>query len=264
MDYEKQEQEKVQWLRSVYQEVPQGCPLPKQVKLSDVHEQLEERYAKCSHYQLATLLQKAFPNAESKIAGKSRTKHIIGIRPVVQIPDPITSKQSIAQLTEQLKTERAQNVELLEKMHFLEARIRELESTSPSHLATQVDTLPQSSLAASGPDSYVHFCEFTVEGMIRELQKQVPDVYGFFMHLGDVSRNVGPDGASTQELKAITALCTLMNARSSRVKGMQLLISIMLIARSTSKQVGERMHTHNNTMTVSHACTCTILFICRC
>lgn len=247
MDEEEQEQEKVQWLRSVYQEVPQDCPLAKRVKLSNVHVKFEEKYAKCSHHKLAELLQKAFPNSESKVAGKTRTKHIFGIQPIEPQPTepPLTSELSITQLTEELRSERAQNVKLQEKIHCLEARIRELESTSPSYLTMQVDALPQSSLTASGPDSYEHFHEFTVEGMIHELQELVPDLYGLFMHLGDVSRTVGPDAVSTQKLKAISALCTTMNARSSRVKGLQLLISMMLIARSTSKQYTIKVCTHH-------------------
>lgn len=257
MDEAEQEQEKVQWLRTVYQQVPQGCPLAKRVKLSDVHMKFEEKYAKCSHHKLAELLQKAFPNSESKVAGKTRTKHIFGIQPIEL---PSTSELSITQLTEELRSERAQNMKLQEKTHRLEARIRELESTSPSYLTMQVDALPQTSLTASGPDSYEHFHEFTVEGMIHELQELVPDLYGLFMHLGDVSRTVSLDAVSTQKLKAISALCTMMNARSSRVKGLQLLISMMLIARSTSKQVHYKGYTRiisssklNKTAIITHA-----------
>lgn len=95
-------------------------------------------------------------------------------------------------------------------------------------------------LAASGPDSYEHFCEFTLECMVHELQEMVPDLYGFFMKLGDVSRQISLDGASQEHtirgLKAIYSLCTLLNARSNRVNGLQLLLSMMLIARSTNKQ----------------------------
>ena len=74
---------------------------------------------------------------------------------VVQIQEPITSEQSIAQLTEQLnKSERAWNAEL-QGRYYLELKVQELKSTSPSHLAMQFDTLPQSSLTASSPDSYI-------------------------------------------------------------------------------------------------------------
>ena len=45
------------------------------------------------------------------------------------------------------------------------------------------------------------------------------------------------------EIKAVTSLCSLLNARSVRTKGLQLLISMMLVARATSKQVCLLLHT---------------------
>ena len=59
------------------------------------------------------------------------------------------------------------------------------------------------------------------------------------MQLGYVHRNRDQDVTTTsvQEIKAVSSFCTLLNARSSRVKGIQLLLSMMLVARSTTKQV---------------------------
>ena len=236
------DQEKVQWLRSEYEEVPQGCPIAKRVKLSHIHQQLEERYdLKYNHHQVASILQRAFPNSESKVAGKSRTKHIFGIQPVTHLQEPSTSAPSTAELLEQLATEKTKNAQLEDKVRCLEATIRELQCTSPAHLTTQINAITPNSLIVSGPESYEQFVEFTIEGMVRELQETIPDLYGFFMHLGDTSRNISSDdpghGQSIRRVKAISALCTLLNARSNRVNGLQLLIGMMLIARSTSKQV---------------------------
>lgn len=73
-------EEKAEWLRSQYKEVPQDCPVAKRVKLSDIHHQLEKKYdTKHNHHEVASILQIAFPNCDSKVAGKSRTKHIFGI-----------------------------------------------------------------------------------------------------------------------------------------------------------------------------------------
>ena len=58
------------------------------------------------------------------------------------------------------------------------------------------------------------------------------------MQLCGVHQNVPPDSStSIKEIKGVISLCTVLNARSNRVKGVQLLVSMMLIARSTSKQV---------------------------
>lgn len=96
----------------------------------------------------------------------------------------------------------------------------------------------ESSLTACGPDTYEHFEGFSVDG-IHELREQVPDIFAFFMQLADVERHVKlhPDVTSVQERKAIIALCTILNARCGEVKGLQPLISMMLIARSTGRQM---------------------------
>ena len=45
------------------------------------------------------------------------------------------------------------------------------------------------------------------------------------------------------------AVCTLLNAQSVRVKGLQLMISLMLVARATGRQV----HVHTCTVHVEYA-----------
>ena len=239
----------MQWLKSLYQEVPEGCPAAKRIKVSDIHKQVEERYATCSHNKVSELLHKAFPNAKTKIATKSRTMHVFGIEPVSEAS---SSQHTITEMAALLESE---NRDLQRKIQVIEARIQELERTSASSLAQQADALPHTSLTACSPDSYEHFHGFSIDGVICELKEQVPDIYTFITQLADVQWNVGPDEVSrTLELKAVTALCTLLNARCSKVKRIQLLLSMMLISRSTSKQVGEEseyldictcVHTYN-------------------
>ena len=49
------------------------------------------------------------------------------------------------------------------------------------------------------------------------------------------------------EIKVLVSLCTLLNARSSRTIGLQLFLSLMLVARGTAKQVTKYLHkTMNN------------------
>ena len=70
---DEEDQEKVQWIGSVYREVPLDSPVLKRVKASDIHRQLKLRYAvQCSHHREAGLVQREFPNVESKVAGKSQ------------------------------------------------------------------------------------------------------------------------------------------------------------------------------------------------
>ena len=150
---------------------------------------------------------------------------------------------------------------------LLEARIKELECTSTMSLAKQADTLLKrdDSITTGGPDTYEHFCEFSINKVIKELQEQTPLIYAHFMQLGNIQRTTSDDEMSgVNKLKAVSALCTLLNARSNRVKGLQLLMSMMLIGRSVGKQVHvhsyiqrEKDNLYNTcTVCIRHAYTC--------
>ena len=121
------------------------------------------------------------------------------------------------------------------KIGLLEAKIKELECTSTMNLANQADTFLHrgGGLTLSGPDTYEHFCGFSVNKVIQKLQERRPEVYAHFMQLGDVQTNTSDDGVN--KLKAISSLCTLLNAQSNKAK--ELLMSMMLIGRSVGKQV---------------------------
>ena len=87
-----------------------------------------------------------------------------------------------------------------------------------------------------GPDTPDNFATMSIDGLISEFKTHSPTLFELFNMLGDSRRNVQHDGeVEIEALKVITSLCTLMNARSQRSKGLQLLL--MLISRATSKQV---------------------------
>ena len=153
---------------------------------------------------------------------------MFGIEPVTEA---YSSHESIAEVTDLLEAERAVNRELQAKIQHLEAKIYELERTSTASLVQQADELSHKCHTVCGPDTYEHVSEFSLDTVIGELKEQVPDIYDFFMKLANVQRNIDSSGkSSTQEVKAISVLYTVFNARSRRVKGMQLLMSMMLIA----------------------------------
>ena len=72
--------------------------------------------------------------------------------------------------------------------------------------------------------------------MITELKSNAHYLYQLMVTLGKTERNQTP-GINTEQRRAIMSICTLLKARSVRVKGVQLLISLMLIARATNRQV---------------------------
>ena len=104
----------------------------------------------------------------------------------------------------------------------------------------QADLILQhkSIIITQGPDTLDNFYEFNMDSVVAELEKQTPELYQLFEMIGDTKRNADGDELSTEGIKAICSLCSLLNARSGRVKGLQLMISLMLIARATARQVG--------------------------
>jgi len=96
-----------------------------------------------------------------------------------------------------------------------------------------------SSILIHGPDTVERFERFSIDAVISEVKQFSPDLLGLFNRLADVRRNVADDydDLTAEEIKVLIALGTLLNAKSRKVKGMQLFMSMMLTARATSRQV---------------------------
>ena len=87
-----------------------------------------------------------------------------------------------------------------------------------------------------------------------ELSSIASDVYQLFVQLGNSDRNKSDDETPVEERKAIMSLCTILNARSRVANGLQLLLSFMLIARATSRQVRKTCKHSNANMLCAKLC----------
>ena len=223
----------VSCLKRSYNTTPLEGPDAKRVKFSDVHESLTAQFPsdRVSAIACSTAVQEAFPHSQKKRIGKERQHYITGIEKAVQ-----------QQSSDPMQILQAENEQLSIKVQQLEARIQELEaknvpSISSHLLAQQMDSLLQHGHhIIHGPSTPDHFHGFSMEAIIDDIRTSAPSVYQLFLHLGDTGRNVIGE-TSAEQRKAIMSLCTMLNARSQKVNGMQLLLSLMLIARATSKQV---------------------------
>ena len=88
-----------------------------------------------------------------------------------------------------------------------------------------------------GPDTVECFEQFSKSAVIAELQSSCPEVYKLVQQLGSTQRNARDGALPDKELKGLMAICTLSNVLSARVKGLQLMVSLMLVARVTGRQV---------------------------
>ena len=110
-------------------------------------------------------------------------------------------------------------------------------------LHSEIDRAASSRILVHGPDTVQGFQDFSMSSVISELQATCPEVYSLIQQLGNTQRNAKDGSVPDEELKGVMAICTLLNAGSARVKGMQLMISLMLVARAAGRQVHIHVHT---------------------
>ena len=259
------------WLKRAFRETDycSSSPQPKRIKFSEVSAELHEQFPgrKFSNYQVSQLIRDTFPHTESKACGRSRQKHITGLEripPVVGSASGSTSSSLVdnaslasaslrtvaplrdsASLDSSAATDHTTTSELdtsysdlLIEIQQLKPRILELEKTSPTSLCQQADdVIHHKSVVTQGPCSLDAFRELDLSSILAELQTRAPDLYQLYMTLGDTKRNTEKDEVTTEDIKAVSSMCSLLNARSARENGLQLLMSVMLVARATSRQV---------------------------
>lgn len=109
--------------------------------------------------------------------------------------------------------------DLLVEIQQLKDRVAELEKKSELVLCHQADELIHHESAVTQSASLEAFHQLDLESIITELQIRAPDLYHLFMTLGDTKRNQDKDEVTTEEIKA---MCSILNARSARTKGLQL------------------------------------------
>ena len=240
-------------LKRNFKEGPKSGPSMVRVRFAEVHQMILEAFPgnNTSSVEVARLLVATFPGCEAKRDTKGkREMFYIGIErvPAESAGTSGSSSQAILSLPldVQLMAERRKVQMLTAKVSELEQQLHSVQqpvtSTSSSEYArTTIKNefsllLSEGSKLCCGPDTLDHLTSFSLAGLIHEVRQLAPNLYSLLCDLGDTRRNAR-DETTTEEIKALTSLCVLANARSQRAKGVQLFISIMLIARAVNKQV---------------------------
>ncbi len=113
-----------------------------------------------------------------------------------------------------------QNQELLvRRIRELEARVHELEGSdvSRSTISNEADAvIAAKGCVFHGPDTVERLSSFSLEAIRSELQSSSPTLLRLFQEVGNTSRNQPTSEGipSVEEMKAIAAICTLLNARA--------------------------------------------------
>ena len=206
---------------------------------------------------LSRTMRDIFPNVFIKRLGKKRVSCIIGIelRPphsldlapiAISCPAPTvttsvpSSESQVATVMLELQIERDRRAALEIEVEKLK-RFRPLQTTSTyqQRLCEEVDsTVCSRQMLVHGPDTVERFEAFSMSGLMGELESHCPELYQLLKELGSTQRNSKENTElANEELKVVVSICTLLNARSARVKGLQLLMSLMLVCRGVGRQV---------------------------
>ena len=178
---------------------------------------------------VSDMIKQVFPLSERDRIGKGRSTHIIGIS---ETDETVSNEQEYSD-------SHSSQCELLRENQRLRERIEELEQRlEPTSLERELKTLISPMHAIHhGPDSLEHFGRFSFDNLRLECKEHAPNVLSLQKILGNISRHESESDINHAEAKIIMVLASLAKCRSVKVQGIQLLISLMLIARSTSRQV---------------------------
>ena len=240
-------------LRRNFKEGPKSGLSMVRVQFSDVHQMILEAFPgnTTSSVEVAKLLTATFPSSERKRETKGKKEvFYVGIE---RGPSGSGSKSNLSSrevtifpMDVQLSHELVKNQLLTAKIHQLEQELQSVQQATSQSSTALVPTirdefsllLSEGGMLCFGPDSLEHLDSFSLAGIIRNVRETAPNLYSLLCDLGDTKRNARDEVTTThEEIKALTSLCTLANARSQRAKGVQLFLSIMLIARAVNKQV---------------------------
>ena len=202
-----------------------------------------------SSVEARKLIDECFPFIRSKRCTQSKQTYLFGIelRPSESARsshtesggDPITAVDVTSAAVSMSNDPEV----LRRRIQFLESRVQYLESKlmeAENHqgFIKEADmVIACGSQSLHGPDNIDELSDFSIDAIISEFQRYAPSIYAFFQQVGHTNRNPNESSLPVEQMKALMALCTLMNARSNRFKGLQLLLSMMLVARATNKQV---------------------------
>ena len=213
------------------------------------------------------MLKAAFPQTEKKRVGYEKHSYYTRITwkapPVSSHPQPppqlVGASPSSLPLAVTQSPPEPPVAQLLARNYQLESRVKHLEErmVSAAQIEQEVAFLVQSEgQVVYGPDTPEHFQSFSLDQVSREVQSGAPTLYGLMQMICDTRRNVQDDGGTTvEETKALVSCCILLNSRSQRVSGIQLLMSLMMVARGISKQVCIIIYTQTGTTLLSSAST---------
>lgn len=202
-----------------------------------------------SDQEVSRIVELSFPRSH-----RERSTCVYGVRqrpisipasatqPVLPPSQALLYNQQQLLLHSSLQVLQTQNAELAAQLAQLRSENEHLKrslktSTNPvSLLEAEIIKLSASPILVHGPDTIERVNEYSLDAVMAEVQRHAPNLLQLLNNLGNRERG-SSEGFNMKQMKTLSALCTLLNARSRKMSGFQLFVSTMLIGRGTSKQV---------------------------
>ena len=216
------------------------------LSVSDIHQMLQEQFKPdtISAVEACRILKEAFPLAQHKRMTKEGVKqtYVLGVDMATRsVSTPSSSSQQaqseISYLKERIRElEQSQSL-LLQEVEALKKKVHEQETST--HLVREADCMiALSDLTSHGPDTISRLASFELDSVVSDLLTHSPELYRLFQTIGSTAHRLGSNTSNlsaVEDIKSLTSLCVLLNARSNRFRGVQLLLSLMLVARGTNR-----------------------------
>ena len=220
-------------LRTQLKATPTSGPGMKHISLQIIQTMLLDRFTpeNISVLEATKIIHEAFPDTQHKRMSKDgvRSTYIVGI-------DMVESGVSLG--SEEREQLHRRIRELEGQVEDLQRQVQELQSFQ--QLVNEAEkVLFMATDSSGGPNTVSRMAEFGLDTLVTDLEMYSPVLLQLFRQLGDTSRNRRMrDGClCVEEIKSIISLCILLNARSNRFKGLQLLLSMVLVGKGAGKQV---------------------------
>ena len=220
------------WLKHRYQDAAVSGPESKRIKFTDIVEDAEStlQQAICPRV-LSRAIKSEFSDTVSTKKGHERNTYIYGL-------EKLQPQQPEHPLQRENEALRRKVEELEQKVAYLEKR--SIVQTVDDQMGALLD---QRNVCYHGPNTIDHLSSFSIDAVLEEMKSKAPDLVELFDHLARCERfEMEDEQGYVAQLRATMAVCTLLKGRSIKVLGVQLLLSLMLIARATSKQVDNKYY----------------------
>lgn len=181
--------------------------------MNEIQRMLQERFKSdsISAVEACRVLKEAFPSVQQKRLTKQGVKQTYATG--VDWTD-----QALSTTPSSSSTQASDRATLKQRIE-LEKPVQGLEQ-SQHYIRESDKMLSSSDVASHGPDTIWRLAHFSLDSIRQEFAVHTPELLDLFSTIGlNKQQSEAQATLQTGEMKTITSLCVLLNARSNRFRG---------------------------------------------